>query len=53
MKFKLIFFTSLFALGLLYTEAQDHTDAVIIGHVVSRGEHIPFFWKQRKIILHF
>ncbi len=31
----------IFILSFL-TNAQEHSDAVIIGHVVSKGEHIPF-----------
>ena len=42
MKIRVIFLTvfSFYALNNLY--ARDETDAVVFGHVVSRGEHIPF-----------
>jgi len=44
MKFKSIVITAFFFSILFNFNAfsQYHTDAVIIGHVVSRGEHIPF-----------
>ncbi|MDD4108235.1 MAG: TonB-dependent receptor, partial [Prolixibacteraceae bacterium] len=41
MKLKIFFFVILLA-GILKTGAKEGTDAVITGHVVSRGEHIPF-----------
>ncbi|MGM0620275.1 MAG: TonB-dependent receptor [Bacteroidota bacterium] len=39
---KKIISAALFLSVLFVTQAQDHTDAVIIGHVVSKSEHIPF-----------
>lgn len=42
MKIKKFFFAALFSILLINSFALDNTDAVIIGHVVSRGEHIPF-----------
>jgi outer membrane receptor for ferrienterochelin and colicins len=37
-----ILFTVIFSAFFIHSFALDNTDAVIIGHVVSRGEHIPF-----------
>ncbi|MCA1758754.1 MAG: carboxypeptidase-like regulatory domain-containing protein, partial [Bacteroidales bacterium] len=42
MRFKILLLLTLFSFNYLIIKGQDHTDAVIIGHVVSRGEHIPF-----------
>ncbi len=42
MKLNRIFLTALVILLISHVSAQDDTDAVIIGHVVSGGEHIPF-----------
>lgn len=42
MKRPILLFTFLFFIFINYTHAQEHSDAVIIGHVVSQGEHIPF-----------
>ncbi len=42
MKIPFLFLLTVLINAALFTEAQDHTDAVIIGHVVSKGEHIPF-----------
>ncbi len=42
MKIKQLYFVVVFLTIMLNLEAQDDTDAVIIGHVVSGGEHIPF-----------
>lgn len=33
---------SIFLIFSYFVNAQQHSDAVIIGHVVSKGEHIPF-----------
>lgn len=42
MNIKTIALAAFFISFLLTGYTQDHTDAVITGHVVSRGEHIPF-----------
>jgi outer membrane receptor for ferrienterochelin and colicins len=42
MQFKIFLFLTLFTFNFFQINGQDHTDAVIIGHVVSRGEHLPF-----------
>ena len=39
---KNLFLILLFFFSAFQLKSQDHTDAVIIGHVVSQGEHIPF-----------
>ncbi|WP_372947169.1 TonB-dependent receptor [Mariniphaga sp.] len=41
-RFKKLLLLLPFLIHYLEIVAQDHTDAVIIGHVVSRGEHLPF-----------
>ncbi|MBW6534319.1 MAG: TonB-dependent receptor [Mariniphaga sp.] len=42
MKIDKILITVIFSGLIVHSFALDNTDAVIIGHVVSRGEHIPF-----------
>ncbi len=42
MKIGKILITAIFSVLIVHSFALDNTDAVIIGHVVSRGEHIPF-----------
>lgn len=42
MKMSKILITAIFSALIVHSFALDNTDAVIIGHVVSRGEHIPF-----------
>jgi outer membrane receptor for ferrienterochelin and colicins len=42
MKIKIFFLSALLLLHVPKIKAQEGTDAVIIGHVVSHGEHIPF-----------
>ena len=42
MKIKTVVLTAFLVSFLLNGYTQDHTDALIIGHVVSKGEHIPF-----------
>jgi outer membrane receptor for ferrienterochelin and colicins len=42
MRLKIFILSAIFFSGIFITEAQEGTDAVITGHVVSRGEHIPF-----------
>jgi outer membrane receptor for ferrienterochelin and colicins len=42
MKFTNLLILSLTLIIINIARAQDHTDAVIVGHVVSKGEHIPF-----------
>src|SRR5690554_4303876 len=42
MRPKALFLTIVAVLYLAVVQAQDDTDAVIFGHVVSKGEHIPF-----------
>lgn len=37
-----LFLVSAFLLKIIFLGAQEDTDAVITGHVVSKGEHIPF-----------
>jgi outer membrane receptor for ferrienterochelin and colicins len=40
MRFRI--FLLIFLSGIMISKAQEGTDAVITGHVVSRGKHIPF-----------
>jgi outer membrane receptor for ferrienterochelin and colicins len=42
MRFKIIFLLIVLFVGIFKTEGQKGTDAVITGHVISRGQHIPF-----------
>ncbi len=42
MKSNLFLLLTAILLTIFKTAAQEETDAVIIGHVVSKGEHIPF-----------
>jgi outer membrane receptor for ferrienterochelin and colicins len=42
MRFKIFLLSIIFFSGIFRTEGQVGTDAVITGHVVSKGRHIPF-----------